>query len=59
MFDGAGQLLMSFGNPGNAYGEFWLPSGIFIDSRDRIYVSDSYNKRVQIFQYLKEGELPQ
>jgi DNA-binding beta-propeller fold protein YncE len=38
-----------------ATGEFWLPSGIFIDSKDTIYISDSYNKRVQIFQYLKEG----
>jgi hypothetical protein len=50
---------MSFGKSGKGYGEFWLPSGIFIDSRDRIHVSDSYNKRVQIFQYLKDGEIPE
>jgi hypothetical protein len=30
----------------------FLPAGIFIDKRDRIYVADSYNKRIQIFQYL-------
>jgi hypothetical protein len=30
-----------------------LPAGIFIDGQDRIYVADSYNRRIQIFQYLK------
>jgi len=58
VFDAEGRLLMSFGKPGQELGEFWLPSGIFIDRHNRIYVSDSYNKRVQIFQYLKGGELP-
>jgi DNA-binding beta-propeller fold protein YncE len=31
-----------------------LPAGLFIDEKDKIYVADSYNNRVQIFQYLKE-----
>jgi hypothetical protein len=53
MFDSNGRMLMAFGSPGYGYGNFWLPSGIFIDSNDRIYVSDTYNKRVQVFQYLK------
>jgi len=39
---------------GRGSGEFYLPSGIFIDEKDRIYISDSYNRRIQIFQYLKE-----
>jgi hypothetical protein len=32
----------------------WLPTGIYIDDNDLIYVSDSSNRRVQIFRYLKE-----
>ncbi len=56
IFDAEGRLLMAFGRPGSDYGEFWLPSGLFIDSNDRIYVSDSYNKRIQVFQYMKENE---
>ena len=47
---------MDFGSTGNDYGEFWLPSGIFIDDSDRIYVSDTYNHRVQIFKYLRKDE---
>jgi sugar lactone lactonase YvrE len=31
-----------------------MPNGIFIDSEDRIYISDSYNQRIQIFEYLRE-----
>ena len=49
---------MDFGSRGREPGQFWLPAGIWIDGNDRIYVADSYNGRVQIFQYLKqEGSL--
>jgi len=54
IFDRAGQLLMAFGGSGDGPGEFSLPSGITIDDRDRIWVADSYNRRVQVFQYLAE-----
>ena len=30
-------------------GEFWMPTGIYIDEQDHIYVADSYNARIQIF----------
>jgi DNA-binding beta-propeller fold protein YncE len=53
IFDKDFRLLMAFGGPGNGYGQFWLPAGIYIDPNDTIYVSDNYNKRIQIFQYLK------
>jgi hypothetical protein len=33
-------------------GELQLPSGLWIDSKDRVYLADSYNQRVQIFQYI-------
>jgi len=56
IFDEWGSLLLVFGGPGNTPGKFWLPNAIHIDSNDRIYVSDAYNKRVQVFQYLKPGD---
>jgi DNA-binding beta-propeller fold protein YncE len=51
IFDGQGRLLLAFGGDGAAPGEFWLPGGLYI-AQDRIYVADSYNRRVQIFQFL-------
>ena len=30
---------------------FRCPPGLFIDRNDRIYVVDSYNRRVQVFHY--------
>lgn len=54
VFDSEGQFLMAFGSRGTGPGEFWLPSGLAIDG-DRIYVADSYNRRVQVFRYLGGG----
>ena len=51
VFDRQGQPLYYFGKRGSGLGEFQLPSGLFIDKNDRIYVVDSFNGRVQIFQY--------
>ena len=51
IFDNQGRYLMAFGSQGSKAGEFWLPSGLFID-QDKIYVADSYNRRVQVFQYV-------
>jgi len=36
---------------GAELGEFQLPSGLCIDPRNRIYVADSLNQRIQIFQF--------
>lgn len=53
IFDQEGRFLLGFGEPGHSDGEFWLATGIAI-ANDRIYVSDSSNRRVQVFEYLKE-----
>ncbi len=50
VFDRQGQLLYNFGN-GTGFGQFVLPSGLFIDRNDRVFVVDSFNRRVQVFQY--------
>ena len=55
IFDEMGQLLLPVGELGHERGEFWLPTGIFIDSEgdsDMIYIADSYNRRVQVLRYV-------
>ncbi len=52
IFDKEGRLLLFFGEKGSFYGNFDLPAGIFIDSNNRIYVADSLNMRLQVFQFL-------
>jgi len=56
IFNNDGQLLLFVGTVGKRPGMFWLPAGMYIDDKDRIYVVDSLNKRVQVFQYLKDEE---
>jgi sugar lactone lactonase YvrE len=51
VFNQQGQLLYYFGAKGTNAGEFQLPSGLFIDHDDHVYVVDSFNRRVQVFQY--------
>jgi len=51
VFDREGQLLYTFGKRGTRLGDFQLPAGLFIDRSDAVYVVDSYNHRVQVFQY--------
>ncbi len=47
-----GQLLYDFGARGQHAGEFQLPAGLFIDRNDHVFVVDSFNHRVQEFQFL-------
>jgi len=39
----------SWGEPGNAPGQFNLPHGVWIDRRGRVLVADRENDRVQVF----------
>lgn len=50
VFRDDGQLLSGFGRPGHSAGEFVCPAGLWIDSGNRLYVTDSGNGRVQLFQ---------
>ena len=54
-FSADGELIQSWGEAGDAPGQFQLPHGIFIDHRERIHVADRENSRVQIFS--RDGEL--
>jgi sugar lactone lactonase YvrE len=51
VFDRDGNLLYYFGQRGTGLGDFQLPTGLFIDHKDRVFVVDSYNRRVQVFHY--------
>ncbi len=56
IFDQSGRLLLFVGREGRQPGEFSLPGGVFIDEKDRVLVADTFNARVQVFQYLKEKQ---
>ena len=53
-FDPAGQLKLSWGEPGDQPGQFHTPHGVFVDKKDRVHVADRRNLCVQIFS--PEGE---
>ena len=43
------EFLGEFGSGGTANGEFWWPSSLAFDSRDRLYVTDEALNRVTVF----------
>ena len=47
-----GNLIMKFGNSGNQYGQFNSPFSITSDG-NRIFISDAYNYRIQIFELIR------
>jgi DNA-binding beta-propeller fold protein YncE len=55
IFNDAGQLLLPIGGTGSGVGQFYQPGGVWIDQRDRIYVADTFNGRIVVLQFLKEG----
>ena len=50
-FDKNGKALMWWGGPGtgNKPGEFTVPHGIAVGEDRRVYVSDRFNRRIQVF----------
>ena len=54
IFDQQGNVLLYVGSMGPAPGQMHLPGGIAIDDQDRIYVADQLNRRIEVFQYLKD-----
>lgn len=54
IFDRHGQFLLAFGSPGHGRGDMWLPAGIFV-AQNRIFVADSHNKRVLVYEYVGDG----
>src|ERR1700675_989412 len=56
------RLLLAWGKPGDAPGEFRSPIGIAVSRKDEVYVTDLNNARIQKFtndgQYLGGFDLP-
>jgi hypothetical protein len=48
-FDKDGDWVKSWGDRGTGAGEFNTPHSIAIDAKDRIYVADRNNRRIQVF----------
>ncbi len=48
-FTSEGELMLSWGEPGSAPGQFVTPHGVCVDGQGLVYVSDRMNCRVQIF----------
>jgi hypothetical protein len=48
-FNARGEFVKSWGSLGSSPGRFSLPHSIAIDSKDRLYVADRNNARVQVF----------
>ncbi len=44
-----GKYLLQWGKRGSGPGEFQLPHNIVVDGRDRVYVTDRDNRRVEVF----------
>jgi hypothetical protein len=54
VLDNAGVPKARYGIAGIGPGQFQNPAAIYIDEGDRIYISDSLNHRVQVFQSMNE-----
>ncbi len=55
VFNPEGELLLPIGGTGGGLGQYYLPAGVWTDYRDRVYIADSFNGRVVILQFLREG----
>ncbi len=44
-----GTLLFSWGEPGDAPGQFRVPHSVWVDKQERVWVCDRHNNRIQIF----------
>ena len=48
-FSPEGELLFSWGEPGDSPGQFNLPHSVVVDKQGRVYVADRENNRIQLF----------
>lgn len=56
VYNGVGGLIASFGRGGARTGEFSAPRGLWVDADLRLYVADTANARVQLFQLTSGDE---
>jgi len=44
-----GKLLLSWGEPGGAPGQFRVPHNLWVDKQERVWLADRENSRIQVF----------
>ncbi len=49
-----GQPLLAVGALGDEPGQFVLVAGLYIDSEDRIYTTEMFRGRIQVFQFISQ-----
>lgn len=49
-YNGDGEALYSLGGPGKENGQLGLPNDILIDGAGRLYVVETKNKRISVFE---------
>lgn len=55
VFNHKGELLLPLGGSGQGVGQFYLPAGVWVED-DYVYVADTFNGRVMIFEYLGDAD---
>ena len=58
VFNRQGERLFRFGQSGDQPGEFKIPKWICTDIKDRVYITDSGNQRIQVFQITNHSKSP-
>jgi len=53
-----GTAMGAFGQSGSRSGEFLSPRGLWVDASNRIYIADTENARVQVFQVIPDPTSP-
>lgn len=48
-FDKDGKKVFQMGEMGEQNGQFYLPNGLFVDENDNVFITDTVNLRVQVF----------
>ena len=56
VFNRQGALLLGIGDRTAGPGKFDVPTGVWVDRGDRVFVADMLNHRIAIFQFLGGGE---
>lgn len=52
VYNRRGEFLLPIGGVGSGAGSFHLPAGVWVDTRNRVFVADMLNGRVAVFQFL-------
>jgi sugar lactone lactonase YvrE len=57
ILDNEGQLLLIVGGPGfTEPAEYSMPAGVHVDKNNHIFIVDTLNRRIQMFEYLGEPD---